>query len=78
MDRKDIYGMLEREIVLGQEGKGKAMSNSDGIWLSILVDYLGRATKRIFAGEGVNGLMLMKALAVGISWLADENEETNG
>lgn len=76
MDRKDIYEMIEREIVANQEGKGKAMTQEDGKWLGTFLDYLGRAVRRMFADEGINDLMLMKCIAVGISWLADDGSRS--
>ena len=60
---------LIREERKAQKGKGKTDYHEDGDWLSILVYYLGQATKRMFAGEGVNTEFLVKALAVGIAWL---------
>lgn len=67
-NRVKIYSAIEEEII--REQMGKSFNHSDGIWLSILIDYLGRATRRIYSGQGVDKRMLIKVLAVGVAWLS--------
>ncbi len=66
-NRQNIYNAIEEEITRGQ--RDKSFSHTDGVWLAILIDYLGRATRRIYAGKGVDKVMLIKVLAAGVSWL---------
>lgn len=73
----NIFQLITDELD-NQESKGKSFSHPESIWATIVMDYLGRTVRRLFAGEKADHESLVKALAVGVAWLEEHYEDTHG
>ena len=65
---KEIFGQIEKEIER-QAQLGKSNTHTSQVWLTIVVDYIGRAVRYCYRGEEADEAMILKATTVMVQWL---------
>lgn len=73
--KEETINLINEQLEI-QKIKGKSFEHSDEVWTTIVIDYLGRTVRQVFSGKKADEVLLVKMIAVAISWL--ENMRSKG